>query len=224
MNTLKDQKTLFADWFENTIKEQALIRKELAGQTITTIFYSSKVEGWGIDIKDETVNHLPYGFLTFETDKGNCYRIDTNYQTWSGGIFGIMLQKITADKIQDETNTSINHLLIEKNWLAVDQCKIVHIEWNWTRRLNSRKSGLSILALSKAKKYLFEDEFVPENLVFHFDNGKKIYFFALEPDEELLVSKTYKILGGSEEIMIFFEEGRLNDWDITSLGFQISTE
>ena len=69
--------THFKDWFDKTINNQLEIRQELVGQSITEIFYTSQVDGWDIHIKDETVVHLPLGYLTFVTSKGHIYEFAT---------------------------------------------------------------------------------------------------------------------------------------------------
>jgi hypothetical protein len=221
MDTLQKQKNDFKVFFKKFLQEQNGIRQELIGQSIAEIFYTPEVEGWDIDIKDATAIHLPYGYLNFTTISGQYYRINTNYQTFWGGIFGIALER----RITNETHNSasvplINYMLSDERWTAIKGAKISQIDWNWKREPNCRLDGQT-LTTKKAEKYLFEDSFAPDNLVFHFDNGMTVYFFALEPDEENYGQQTYKLLSGGEEIMIFFSRVRLQDWGISSLGFQI---
>lgn len=220
MNTLQTQKENFKNWFDNTIRQQFAIRQELIGESITDVYYIPKAEGWGIDIKDETAIHLPYGNLTFQTTSGNTYRINTSYQTWCGGIFGIMLEKINTKGEPDPSVSLENQLLLDEKWDSVKTAKINAIQWYW-KRDKIYKPDKQKFTVDKVREYLFEDSFTPESLVFLFDNGKKIFFFALEPDEEFPKKNTYNLLGGGEEIMIFFDEGKLDRWNITSLGFEI---
>lgn len=214
------QQTHFNTWFDKTINEQLEIRQELIGQTIAEIFYTPKVEGWDIAIKDETVIHLPLGYLTFVTSNGHIYEINTNYQSFCGGLFGITLNK----KDSKETHNPIayaltNYMLLDKKWSDISKFKISKIEWNWKEP--TCNANQQVLTKRDIKKYLFADCFVPENFVFHFDNGQKVYFFALEPDEEILDKQTYKLLSCGEEIMIFFDESKLQNWNINTIGFQI---
>lgn len=224
MNTLQLQKEMFKSWFDTTIAQQFQLRQELVGQTLEGIFYTSKVEGWDIDLEGSGVIHLPLGYLTLETTTGKLYRIDTNYQSWCGGIFGILLSKIDVNETHNATVFPlVNQLLHDEIWDSIKGAKIKQIDWNWKRETNCKLDG-QILSIKKAYKYLSEDSFVPENLVFHFDNDKSIFFFALEPDEQLEDKKSYTLIGGGEEILIFFDKADLKHWNINTIGFQIRQE
>ena len=221
MNTLQSQKEQFKSWFDTTIQEQFKIREELIGQSVEGIFYTPQVDGWDIDLKGNNAVHLPLGYLTFVTSAGNTYRMETNYQTWCGGIFGIMLEKI----IKNETHNPIvfpliNQFLQNEKWNIIKDAKIKQVDWNWKRETDCKLNGQN-LSIREAHKFLLEDSFAPESLVFHFDNNKSIFFFALEPDEEICDKQTYTLISGGEEIMIFFDETDLKRWDIHIIGFQI---
>ena len=221
---MQNNKAHFISWFDKTIQEQSVIRQELIGQSITGIFYTPKVEGWDIDIKDKEVIHLPLGYLTFATSCGNNYRINTNYQSWCGGIFGIMLERIIRIETHNPTVFPLtNQLLLADKWNYIKGAKIKQVDWYWKREPNCKLNGQS-LTIKKVQKYLFEDCFLPESLVFHFDNAKSSYFFALEPDKEFVDKKTYKLISGGEEIMIFLDNKKFKNWDITSIGFQIQVD
>jgi hypothetical protein len=217
------QHTNFKYSFDKTIKDQSEIRQELIGQTIVEIFYTPKVEGWDINIEDETVIHLPLGYLTFVTSTGLICEINTCYQSFCGGLFGIMLER----KLTKETHNPVvypltNYMLIDKKWNDVSKFKITQINWNWNEP--TFKSNQQLLTKIEAQKYLFEDCFVPESFVFHFENGKKIYFFSFEPDEEIKDKQTYKLLTCGEELMIFLDETKLQTWGIKTFGFQIMVD
>ena len=215
--------THFKTWFDKTINDQSEIRQELIGQTIAEIFYTPKVEGWDITIKDETVIHLPLGYLTFVTSSGRIYEINTNYQSFYSGLFGITLNKQDSKETHNPTAFDlINYMLLDKKWSDLSKFKIGKIEWNWKEP--SCKANKQILTKREIKNYLFKDCFVPENLVFHFDNGQKVYFFALEPDGEMLDTETYKLISCGEEIMIFLDESKLQNWNINTIGFQIQLD
>jgi hypothetical protein len=210
----------FKAWFNKTINDQLEIRQELIGQSIAEIFYTPKVEGWDINIKDETIIHLPLGYLTIVTSLGHIYEINTNYQSFCGGLFGIMLAK----KLTKETHSLAafpltNYILLDKKWSDISKFKLSQIDWNWNEP--TFNPNQHVLIKSKAQKYIFEDCFLPESFVFHFDNGQKVYFFSFEPDAEIKDNQTYKLLSCGEEIMIFFDETKLLDWDIKTTGFQI---
>ena len=223
MNTLQSQKEHFKSWFDRTIKEQSEIRQELIRQSITEIFYTLRVEGWDINIKDETVLHLPLGYLIFVTSSGNIYEINTNYQSFCGGLFGIMLHKRDTKETHNSTAFPlINYMLLDKKWSNISKLKINQIEWNWNEP--TYKASEQILTKQEAGRYLFEDCFVPENKAFHFDNGQKIYFFALEPDEEITNRQTYKLLSCGEELIVFLDETKLQNWNINTIGFQIQVD
>ena len=215
--------THFRDWFDKTLNDQSEIRQELIGQSITEIFYTPQVEGWDINIKDETVIHLPLGYLAFVTSKGHIYEINTNYQSYCGGLFGIMLTKQLTRETHNPTAFPLtNYMLLDKKWSDVSKFKISQIDWNWnepTFNLNQQ-----VLTKSEAQKHVFKDCFLPENFVFHFDNGQKLYFFSFEPDAEIKDKQTYKLLSCGEEIIIFFDETKLQSWDINKIGFQISVD
>ena len=82
MDTLQLQREKFKSWFDTTINQQFQLRQELVEQTLEGIFYTSKVDGWDIELEDSGAIHLPLGYLTLVTTTGNLYRIDTNYQSW----------------------------------------------------------------------------------------------------------------------------------------------
>lgn len=215
--------THFKDWFDKTINNQLEIRQELVGQSITEIFYTSQVDGWDIHIKDETVVHLPLGYLTFVTSKGHIYEINTDYQSFNGGLFGIMLtRKGTKENHNPTAFPLTNYMLLEKKWCDINKLKINQIDWNWNEP--TFNSNQQTLTKSEAYEYIFEDCFLPENLVFRFDNGRKIYFFSFEPDAKIKDKETYKLLRGGEEIMIFFDETKFQSWDINTIGFQLLAE
>lgn len=221
MDTLQKQKADFRNFFEKFLQEQNRIRQELIGQGIEEIFYMTEVEGWDIKIKDETAIHLPYGYLNFTATSGQSYRINTNYQTFCGGIFGIALERLNTNETHNPASVPlIDYMLSDERWTAIKDTKITHIDWNWKREPNCRLDGQT-LTMKKAEKYVFEDCFAPDNLAFHFNNGRTVYFFAHEPDEENIENQTYKLLSGGEEIMIFFDMARLQEWGISSLGFLI---
>ncbi|TAM97238.1 MAG: hypothetical protein EPN39_11770 [Chitinophagaceae bacterium] len=223
MSTLQSQKEHFKSWFDRTIKEQSEIRQELIGQSITEIFYTQRVEGWDITIKDETVIHIPLGYLTFVTSNRNIYEINTSYQSFCGGLFGIMLRKKeTKETYNPSIFPLINQMVLDNKWSNISKLKINQIEWNWTEP--TYKASHQILTKREALKYLFEDCFLPENLTFQFDNEKKIYFFVLEPDEEIIDKQTYKLLSCGEELMIFLDETKLRIWNINTIGFQIQVD
>jgi hypothetical protein len=114
-------------------------------------------------------------------------------------------------------------MLLDDKWNCIKDEKIKQVNWYWKREPNCKLNGQS-LTINKVQKYLFEDCFLPESLAFHFGNTKAIYFFALEPDEELVDKKTHKLLSGGEEIMIFLDDKKFEDWNISSIGFQIQID
>lgn len=221
MDTLQLQKEKFKSWFDTTINQQFQLRQELVGQTLEGIFYTSKVDGWDIELEDSGAIHLPLGYLTIVTTTGNLYRIDTNYQSWCGGIFGILLSKIDVKETHNATVFPlVNQLLHDETWDSIKEAKIKQIDWNWKREPHCKLNG-QILSIKQAHKYLSEDSFVPESFVFHFDNDKSIFFFALEPDEQLEDKKSYTLISGGEEILILFDKADLKRWNINTIGFQI---
>ena len=223
MTTLQTQKEHFSNWFDRTIKEQSEIRQELIGQSIVEIFYSTRIQGWDIDIKDDTVIHLPLGYVTFVTSSGNIYEINTNYQSFCGGLFGLMLHRKSTKETHNPAEFPLtDFMLLDKKWSDIRNLKINQVDWNWndpTYKVNQR-----ILTKQEVQKYLFDDCFVPESLVFHFDNKQKIYFFALEPDEEVVDNQTYRLMSCGEELMIFMDETKLQKWNINRIGFQIQVD
>ena len=217
---MNEQQTHFKAWFDKTIKEQFEIRQELIGQSIVEIFYTPKVEGWDINIIDDTVIHLPLGYLTFVTSNGLIYEINTNYQSFCGGLFGIMLTKKTTRETHNPTvYTLTNYTQMDKKWNDISKNKISKVEWNWKEP--TLKSNQVVLTRNEVQKYIFEDCFVPENLVFEFDNKQKILFFGLEPDTENTEVQTYSLISCGEEIMIFLDETKLKNWNINTIGYQI---
>jgi hypothetical protein len=135
-----------------------------------------------------------------------------------------MLEKIVTNETHNPATVALtNYMLLEDRWNDIKSAKINQIEWNWKREPNCKLNGQRF-EISEVQKYLYEDCFAPDNLAFHFDNGKSIYFFALEPDEEVIEKQIYKFIGGAEEIMIFSDKTRLNFWGITTIGFQIEAE
>jgi hypothetical protein len=114
----------------------------------------------------------------------------------------------------------LNYLSIDKRWEFLKNNIICDISWNWKRGLLKVDDGLT-LPLNQAKKYLFEDCFVPESLIFHFTNNTILYLFALEPDGNLTANNSYNLIGCGEEIMIFIGNSKLKDWGISNIGFQI---
>ena len=65
---------------------------------------------------------------------------------------------------------------------------------------------------------------MPESFLFHFDNDISVFFFALEPDALFEDEKTYTLISGGEEILIFFDKADLKRWNINTIGFQIQQE
>jgi len=189
MDTLQNDKAHFISWFDRTIKEQFLVRQELIGQSIVEIFYTPKVEGWGIDIKVKDIIHLPLGYLTFVTSSGKNYRVNTNYQSWCGGLFGIMLERIESSETHDPTVFPLtNYMLLDDKWNDIKGSKVKEVDWYWKREPNCKLTGQH-LALGEVQDYLFEDCFLPESLVFHFDNTKKYTFLLLNRMKKLLRRK-----------------------------------
>jgi len=221
MDTLQLHREKFRSWFDTTINEQFQLRHELVGQTLEGIFYTPKVDGWDIELTDSGAIHLPLGYLTMATSTGNFYRMDTNYQSWSGGIFGILLSKIDVIETHNPQVFPLVKQFFQNNtWDSFKGAKIKQIDWNWKREPNCKQDG-KILSIKQAHKYLLEDSFVPESFVFHFDNNKNVFFFALEPDTLLEDQKTYTLISGGEEILIFFDKADLKRWNINTIGFQI---
>ena len=216
-----DNKEIFRNWFYKTNKEQFEIRQKMVGQQIVAAFYSPFVDGWDIEIKDETIFHIPMGFITLQLSDNNYYRINTSYQSWCGGIFGILIEPIDFNKFSETIfETDKAYFNSNKNWSTISNSELLSIDWNWKREPNCKLDGQT-LTLNQAENYLYEDCFVPDNLVFHFSNGETIYFFSLEPDAEIVNNKTYTLISGGEEIMVFFKADRLKKWEINTLGFEI---
>jgi hypothetical protein len=221
MDTLQLQREKFRSSFDTTIRKQFQLRQELVGQTLEGMYYTSKVEGWDIEFDGSGAIHIPLGYLTFGTTIGNFYRIHTIYQTWCGGIFGILLEKITENETHNpKAFPLINQFFQDEKWKSIKGAKIKEVDWNWKCEPDCKLNGQS-LSIKQSHKFLSEDSFVPESLVFHFDNDKSIFFFALEPDEEIEEKKTYTLISGGEEIIIFFDTADLKRWNINTLGFQI---
>ncbi len=221
MDTLQLRKEQFQTWFDTTIEKQFQLRQELAGQIIEGIFYTSKVDGWDIEVEKSGAVHIPLGYLTLTTTTGNIYLVDTNYQTWYGGIFGILLKKLTDNNTHKPTVFPlINQFREDEKWNRIKGAKIRQVDWNWKREPECKLDGQS-LSIKEVHKFLQEDSFVPESLVFHFDNDKSVFFFALEPNEQIDDKQTYTLISGGEEIIIFFDKADLRRWNINTLGFQI---
>ncbi len=186
----------------------------MIGKGIDAIYYAPKVEGWE-EIKDKEVIHVPMGFLTIQLSDTTFYKLNTDYQSWCGGIFGIQIERIQAKEffenkyVQDENNLNVN-----KNWQAIAGQRIRNIKWYWKTDSNEVLDG-TVLNDEDALEFLFEDLFLPESIVFTFENNKKVYFSAFAPDSD------YKLITGAEEIMIFFDEAKLLQWGIASKGFEI---
>lgn len=198
--------------------QQAELRKEMVGQRIIAAFYTSKIEGYNIDIKDSTIIHIPTGSIILQLSNHNYYQIYTNYQTWSGGEYGLMLKKLDINKFE-KLKTDKNYFEENTNWQLLNKQKIISIQWNWKTAPNCTldKQGLT----ARQAKELIYIGCWPDNFIFHFSNEQKIYFFALEPDSEIEPKKTYTLISGGEEIMIFFDETKLKHWEITTIGFEI---
>jgi len=77
------------------------------------------------------------------------------------------------------------------------------------------------LTTEQVEKFIYEYSVIPDNFIFHFSNGQKIHFFALEPDTKIEDKGIYTFVHGGEEIMIFFDENRLNYWELITVGFEI---
>ena len=224
MDTLQLQREKFKSWFDTIINQQFQLRQELVGQTLEGIYYTSKVDGWDIDLTDSGVVHLPLGYLTIATTTGHFYRMDTNYQSWCGGIFGILLSKIDVNESHNpNVFPLVNQFFQDETWDNIKGAKIKQIDWNWKREPNCKLDG-QILSIKQAHKYLVEDSFVPESFLFHFDNDISVFFFALEPDALFEDEKTYTLISGGVEILIFFDKADLKRWNINTIGFQIQQE
>jgi hypothetical protein len=134
---------------------------------------------------------------------------------------GYFLEKITDNETHNpKAFPLINQFLIDEKWKGTKGAKIKQVDWNWKREPDCKLNGQSI-SIRQSHKFLSEDSFIPESLVFHFDNDKSIFFFALEPDEQNEEKKTYTLISGGEEIIIFFDKADLKRWNINTLGFQI---
>lgn len=224
MNTRQFHREKFKSWFGKTINEQFQLRHELVGQALEGIFYTPKVDGWDIELTGSGAIHLPLGYLTIATTTGQFYRMDTNYQSWCSAIFGILLSKINVNETHNpNVFPLVNQFFQDETWDNIKGAKIKQIDWNWKRGPNCKLDGKT-LSNRQAQRYLFEDSFVPESFVFHFDNGNSVFFFALEPDTLLEDQKTYTLISGGEEILILFDQADLKRWNINTIGFQIQQE
>jgi len=168
--------------------------------------------------KDSSVIHVQTGFIILQLSNDTYYQLNTTYQTYAGGEFGIMLKKLDAEKFENEKYLSDkNYFKIDKNWQSVDNEEIVNIHWNWKIEPNCKLNGQTL----QVEKFIYEDSVIPNNFIFHFSNGQKIHFFVLEPDTKIEDKEIYTFVHGGEEIMIFFDENRLNYWELTTVGFEI---
>lgn len=217
----EEYKAIFKKYFLKTIQEQSSIRKEMIGKSIDAIYYAPKVEGLNVDIKDESVIHVPMGYLTLQLPDSQLYRLNTNYQTWWGGIYGILIERIHAvDFFNNKFKPEENQIVYNKSWQFIRGQRIENIKWNWKTEPYDKNEG-KILTAKEALDYLYEDSFLPNNLVFKFENNKSIYFFALEPDAEVSDKSIYTFIPGGEEIMVFLDESKLPTWNIFNKGFEI---
>lgn len=132
-----------------------------------------------------------------------------------------MLEKITNNETHNPTVFPlINQFLQDEKWNSIKGAMIKQVDWNWKRKPDCKLNG-QMLSIREAHEFLLEDSFVPESLVFHFECNKSIFLFALEPDEEISEKQSYTLISGGEEMMIFFDEADLKQWDINTIGFQI---
>ena len=218
---VKEHKELFQKYFKELIKEQSLIRNDMLGHSISSIYYTPKLDAWNIDIKDENIIHLPMGVVTLVLSNGKHYQINTNYQSWSGRSFGVLLKKLEKEEFtKNKLELDKDYYNKEHIWSPFQDVLITKVNWNWKTKLEEPKNGKK-LSLSLASKYIFEDYFVPESLILEFENKEKVFFFGLEPDEKKTYNNTYSLIRGGEELIIFLNENKLERWNLKNIGFQI---
>jgi hypothetical protein len=219
---IEEHKKIFRDFFLEKTNEQFLIRSEMIGHHILSVYYTSKLEAWDFDIKDESVIHVPTGILTIKLSNGNYYQLNTNYQDLSGGSYGILIDKIEEKSfLRQKFDLDTDYFSELKRWDKFKKISIDSIKWKWNAKGKIYKRG-TVLALKKITED-FIYNFVPESLVLKFDNNETIHILALEPDAEIPDKETYTLLSCGEEFMIFLDENKLEKWDLSNLGFEIQT-
>lgn len=220
MNNQEVYRRNYSKWIDNLFVQQQQLFEELIGQVIIEIRYTNELEGWDIDIQDESIIHIPMGFVNFKTEKGGYYRIITNFQSYQGGYYGILLEKYDEHELMTKLHEKdVNHY-DQSIWEPIHSQTIQKIEWNWKSISEKFMEGKEVTR-TQIQQILYEKDLVLDNLIIHFSYGRKIFFFALEPDNKLEDKNTYYLLSGGEELMIFFDEEKLVKWDITTFGFKI---
>ena len=114
------------------IKEQFFIRNEIIGCHLQAIYYAPKLDAWDFDIKDESVIHIPMGILTFKLSNGNYYQLNTNYQEFNSGSFGILIDKIEEEAfLRNKFDLDIDYFNQLKVWDKFKKLSIESINWKW---------------------------------------------------------------------------------------------
>ena len=216
----EEHEKLYINWFKSQVETQNKLTSELIGDSICDVFYTDNLKEWDIDIIQNNVIHVPTGYISFVTKQNKYYRINTDYQSWSGSEFGLLLESQTKNefkiKLQEKDIIKSN----EKKWLEVLDSEItdVSLNWKYEREYNSFE-GLSKNYNTIAARILTTDYF-PDNLSVKFKNGKELFIVAAEPDYEVGNNRYYLNIAG-EELMVFFDRNEMEKWGIKTLGFTI---
>jgi len=210
----KEHKELFRDYVYHTIHEQSLIRDEMIGQSIVSIYYAPIIEGWDFDFKDKKVIHIPMGVLTIKMSNGLFYQMNTNYQDFGGGGFGVLLKKVSEDEFENSRyKLDLDYFGRGGVWNGFQRKKIDGVKCKWSSYSHFLKEDKEI-DLVEVEEYLYRDYFVPVQLIFEFEDGQKLFFFALEPDDEIPEKSIYMLHQCGEELMIFFDEATIKYWGL----------
>jgi hypothetical protein len=218
---MKNYKNGYSEKIKNLILYQHSLICKLIGQKIIDVYYRDIMDGWDFEITDPDVRHVPEGILFLITNNIQFYKIDTSYQSWSGGEFGLVIKDSNQEDLNQMGYSSCLKTTDTNIFSNVIGTEILEIRWHWKlEQIEPLKSiNINILCTNITDK-----DYYPDNLEIAFKNGNRIYIFAAEPDNYLEESNTYTLIGAGEELMIFRTWKKAEEWGIKTKGFKIELE
>ena len=214
------QKDLIAR-LDKLIQNQYLLRLEIIGRKISSVFYHYEPGKKDIHIPDMKILHLPMGCLWIKTDNGNIYKIVTSYLYWNKLDHGILLERVDANRLSIDFKSAINRSKLSC-WRPLLDNKITIAEWNWKGGHKLVQEKNRIISRSYMLDQVLKEGLYPEKITLHFENMKKLYIIAADPDEIIPGTKKYNLISAGQEIMVFFCQNKLKDWGLSNPGFEIN--
>ncbi len=221
MVNIKESIRTFREKFQQQGIELTKAFDSLTGDAVSQVHYSRNWEGEKpLLIEQGNCHHVPFGGIKLSMQSGRKVLLfDSNTFSEFGGTFGIDFKEVgESSDIEGQEDMSCGPQWGDLINVRIKSCNIIWLDddgWEVPRLINERQ----VMVPMDKSMGIF-----PHGIRIEFENERKIYILAVEPDEYYEAEGRFTYLRGGEEFVIAFNEQAARNQKLVIEGIELGFE